>query len=46
VTLEIYPGMWHVWQIYAPYLPEAMQALNSTGRFIRQHRQKTPDPAV
>ncbi len=37
VTLEIYPGMWHVWQILTPYLPEAKQALDSITRFIRDH---------
>ncbi len=37
VNLEVYQGMWHVWQIYAPYLPEAAQALASVGRFI-DHR--------
>lgn len=34
VTLEVYPGMWHVWQIYAPYLPEAQQALESVANYI------------
>ena len=37
VTLEVYAGMWHVWQIYAPYLPEAEQALRSVARFIDGH---------
>ncbi len=37
VTLEVYPGMWHVWQIYAPYLPEAEQALQSVAQFIDGH---------
>jgi epsilon-lactone hydrolase len=37
VTLEVYAGMWHVWQIYAPYLPEADQALRSVARFIDGH---------
>ncbi len=36
VTLEVYPGMWHVWQIYAPYLPEANQALRSIVCFIQR----------
>ncbi len=36
VTLEIYPTMWHVWHILAPYLPEAQQALETVARFIRE----------
>jgi acetyl esterase/lipase len=36
VTLRVYPGMWHVWQIFGPYLPEARQALAELNHFIRQ----------
>ena len=35
VKLEVYPGMWHVWQMYAPFLPEGRQAVNSIAAFIR-----------
>ncbi len=35
VTLEVYPGMWHVWQSFAPYLPEARQALESIAKFVQ-----------
>lgn len=37
VTLHVYPEMWHVWQVYAPYLPEAQQALEEIGAFIQRH---------
>lgn len=36
VTLEIWPRMWHVWHIFAPYLPEAKQAIAVIGTFVRQ----------
>jgi acetyl esterase/lipase len=32
--LEVYPAMWHVWQQFAPMLPEANQALASVGSFV------------
>ncbi len=31
--LSIYPGMWHVWQIFYPWLPEASQAVNEISEF-------------
>jgi acetyl esterase/lipase len=34
--LEIWPGMWHVFQVFAPYLPEAQQAIDQMGAFIRR----------
>jgi acetyl esterase/lipase len=36
-TLEIWNGMWHVWQAYAGYVPEAQQAIDRVGGFISQH---------
>jgi len=36
VTLTIYPHMWHVWQIFTPYLPEANRALREAGLFTRR----------
>ncbi len=36
VTLEIWPDMWHVWHLFAPYLPEARQAIDRLGRFMQQ----------
>jgi acetyl esterase/lipase len=35
VTLVIWPKMWHVWHLFVPLLPEAQQALNAIGVFIR-----------
>lgn len=38
VTLEIWPEMFHVWQIMAPLFPEAQQAIDRIGEFIRLHQ--------
>ncbi len=35
VTLEVWPGMQHVWQFCASLLPEGRQALTRIGDFIR-----------
>ncbi len=37
VTLRVYPDMPHVWHVFAPYLPEATQAIEEIGRFVRKH---------
>jgi len=37
VTLTVWPHMWHVFHILAPYLPEAKQAIDEIGSFIRRH---------
>jgi monoterpene epsilon-lactone hydrolase len=37
VTLTVWPKMWHVWHILAPYLPEATQAINEIGSFVLRH---------
>jgi len=37
VTLEIWDGMPHVFQGFAPFLPEASEAIAKIGEFIRQH---------
>lgn len=34
--LEIYPRMWHVWQIFLA-LPQAVQLLDEIARFLRSH---------
>ena len=47
VRLEIYPRMWHVWQIYLS-MPEAIQSLDDIAQFLRsrQHSdQGSEDPA-
>jgi epsilon-lactone hydrolase len=36
VRLEIYPRMWHVWQLYL-MLPEAVQSLDDIGQFLKSH---------
>jgi monoterpene epsilon-lactone hydrolase len=36
VTLEAWPRMPHVWQAFAPLLPEARQAITRIGDFIRE----------
>jgi monoterpene epsilon-lactone hydrolase len=36
VEFEIWPKLPHVWQIFAPFLPEARAALVKTGEFIRR----------
>ena len=34
VTLQVFPGMWHVFQLLAPWLPEANRALESMAGFL------------
>ncbi|MGD8584593.1 MAG: alpha/beta hydrolase [Chloroflexota bacterium] len=36
VKLEIWPGMFHVWQMVAVFVPEGRQALAGIGRFVDQ----------
>ena len=37
VRLEVAHGMWHVWQLQAPIVPEARTSIESVGEFIRRH---------
>ena len=37
VTLEVWEGMWHVWQFLAGIVPESQQALDRIGGFVRRH---------
>jgi monoterpene epsilon-lactone hydrolase len=37
VTLEVYPEMMHIFQLFAPVLPEGQQAIDRIGRFIKQY---------
>ena len=37
VTLEVWEDMPHVWQNFAPALPEGQQSIERIGEFIRQH---------
>lgn len=36
-TLEVWEGMWHVFQGFAPYVPEASQAIGQIGVFLKKH---------
>nr|BBH95085.1 hydrolase [Thermogemmatispora argillosa] len=36
VELEVWEGMWHVWQIGAPWMPEASRAIQRIGAFIQR----------
>jgi monoterpene epsilon-lactone hydrolase len=35
VTLEVWPEMFHIWQMFGPVFPEAQQAIDRIGEFIR-----------
>lgn len=37
VELRIWPGMFHVWHIFTPWLPEADEALEDIGEFLNRH---------
>jgi monoterpene epsilon-lactone hydrolase len=34
--LEVWDGMWHVFQVFAPWVPEANRAIRKIGQFIRE----------
>ncbi len=38
VTLHVWPGMWHFWHLFVPWLPEARQAMVEIRDFIRSCR--------
>ena len=37
VELDVWDDMPHVWHLFAPILPEARQAIERLGAFIKQH---------
>ena len=37
VTLDVGPDMPHVWHAFAPFLPEASEAIERLGAFVRKH---------
>jgi acetyl esterase/lipase len=37
VTLEVWPDMPHVWHLFGGFLPEADQAIDRIGAFVRAH---------
>lgn len=34
--LRVWPGMWHVWHAFAPFVPEASRAIDELGAFARE----------
>lgn len=36
VVLDIWPGMWHVWQCLAPKMPEASRAIEAAGKYAQK----------
>ncbi len=38
--LRVWPAMWHVWHIFAPFLPEARQAVAEIGEFVREQTSR------
>ena len=36
VQLEVWQGMWHVWHIFAPLLPEANRAIQHIAEFVKR----------
>jgi monoterpene epsilon-lactone hydrolase len=40
VRLEIYPRMWHVWQLHLT-LPQALQSLDDIAQFLKSHLEIT-----
>jgi epsilon-lactone hydrolase len=40
VQMEIWNGMWHVFQAFAPWAPEAQFSIEKIGTFIRQQIPK------
>jgi monoterpene epsilon-lactone hydrolase len=34
---EVWDGMWHVFQGFAPYVPEAQTAIDRIGAFLNSH---------
>jgi len=35
VELDVWPGMWHVWQMFIGLMPESRRAVDKIGKFIR-----------
>jgi monoterpene epsilon-lactone hydrolase len=38
--IVVWPGMWHVFQTFAPFLPEANRSIDQIGKFIRAGRRE------
>jgi len=37
VTLYVAEGLWHVWHLYAAFVPEAKEAIERIGKFVSAH---------
>ena len=35
VTLEVWPEMWHVFQVFVHQMPESKEAIRKIARFVR-----------
>ena len=35
--MEVWDGMWHVWHLFARYVPEGQRAIDKIGAFIRKY---------
>jgi hypothetical protein len=44
--LEVWPGMFHVFQSHEPLLPEAREAIQHIGEFIRSRANVQPSPVA
>lgn len=42
VTLEVWEGMWHVFQSHEPLMPEAREAVQHIGAFVRSRLEAAP----
>jgi hypothetical protein len=39
-TIVVWPHMWHVFQVFAPFLPEANQSIQQIGEFIKEMQRQ------
>ncbi|KAF1017103.1 MAG: Monoterpene epsilon-lactone hydrolase [Stenotrophomonas maltophilia] len=44
VSLEVWPGMFHVWHLFAAILPEGMQAVRNAALFLEQAMASATSP--
>jgi monoterpene epsilon-lactone hydrolase len=41
IEIDVWPGMWHVWQMFIGLMPESRDAVVKLGNFIKGHLSKT-----
>ena len=46
VSLEVFAGMWHVWQTYVGYIREADTSVTALGNFLRRHLKSPTDGRI